>query len=415
MSVKYLIYILYYDQSSYQEALKQYGVKSWAKLFYIPTTEYLENYFYFNVDTTEWKDYDFIGTLSWKAHTKTFIPIDFTPSLLLAKNNNIEFIFLKYNTKYDFMFERISKRHYYFNVIWRLLLTSLGYTEDHIFSDDIREFCCNYWIASPSIMKEYKKFLEKVKNAMESNEDVKKYLKLNSNYENLPPTTYVAKTGKRFYMYHPFILERMPCFFVFDRKIQTIALQRLEQNNLIFPVHPNYVKEHLIVHIINGSNIPDRNLLQSTFDYVFIFTKQPEPRADFSVPFLVKNIGGFYEAWSDVVLSLNNHYKTITLSKFLDLETATQKSKVIVEAMGRDESMALASFCKAEEGFDENCFTFSVQALSVLKQTMFHPMYYYEKDYGVTIKKKTIVTLLYRGFDVRWYSEKELIIPPKNF
>ena len=311
------------------------------------------------------------------------------------------------------MFDRISKRHCHFNVIWKHILTSLGYTEDHIFSEDIREFCCNYWIASPSLLKEYIKFLKDVRHVMETNEDVKKYLNLNSNYEKLPSKTYMGLTGKRFYMYHPFILERMPCFFVYDRKIKTVPIERLLQNNLLKPVHPVYEKKHLIVHIVNGNSIKECNLLKSFFDYVLIFTKPPELGTEKIVPFIVKNIGGAYEAWSDVVLNLQKHYKTITLSKFVDLDIVNRKTNIIIDALNRENSVVLGSFCKAELGYDETCFIFSVEVLPILKQTMFHPVYYYEKDYEFNIKKETIIELRYRGFDIRWYSEDELTIPKK--
>lgn len=398
MAIRYLIYILYFNQNSFEEAFKKYGNKSWAKLMYIPTTKYLENYFYLNVDKSDWKNYEYIGTLSWKAHEKTFIPENFDEALEDAKKNNFDFIYLKYNTKHTHMFDNLRERHYFFAPIWTGILKTLGFDAQYTLSENIREFCCNYWIATPEVIEKYAIFLEQVQVVMETNENIKKLLELNSNYEKRPSENYLKITGKRFYMYHPFILERMPCFYIYHEKIKSIPMTRLLLKNFIQqPIQIHYKKKHLIIHITSNQDVFKFIDLNSDFEIIFIFSENLQVPSEFNHAYIIKIIGGVYEAWSDIILAVDrDYYQTITLSKNIDLQDIVRQASILKNCV--DDSLVLASFASNKEGYNENCFCFSKQALPVLKYTMFHPIIH--KEDKILIKTQTITQLFLRGFDV---------------
>ena len=191
--VKYLIYVLYYDDASRIEAEKVYGNILWAKLTFIETTKYCESNFIMNElekDFETWKDLDYVGTISWKAHTKVQIPVEFT----ILENALDE--------KYDLIY----MIHGYSN--WMKLIEQIN-------SPNIIEITCNYWLMRPNILIEYIKFLKMIEMAMNKHETI---LEEDSGYVQ-PSLKYMEATGKIYYMYHPFILERMVGFFAYIQNL----------------------------------------------------------------------------------------------------------------------------------------------------------------------------------------------------
>jgi len=93
--MKTIIFILSYSDETYNYAIKHYKHLKWAKVIRIETTILFESIMYDkwlieNYD--EWKDYDYIGFLSWKFNQKIRIPNIDKLNDILDKNRDIEFI-----------------------------------------------------------------------------------------------------------------------------------------------------------------------------------------------------------------------------------------------------------------------------------------------------------------------------------
>ena len=213
--VKYLIYVLYYDDASRIEAEKVYGNILWAKLTFIETTKYCESNFIMNElekDFETWKDLDYVGTISWKAHTKVQIPVEFT-ILENALDEKYDLIYMIHG--YSNWMKLIEQVHPLFMFVWNTVLTSAGFSQEKINSPNIIEITCNYWLMRPNILIEYIKFLKMIEMAMNKHETI---LEEDSGYVQ-PSLKYMEATGKIYYMYHPFILERMVGFFAYIQNL----------------------------------------------------------------------------------------------------------------------------------------------------------------------------------------------------
>lgn len=410
----YIIYILYFDEYTRQEAIKTFGDKPWAKLVFNPTTKYLENYFIINTlmdRENEWKNFGYVGILSWKSPQKIIIPDNFNIHIQNALKNKIDFIYFKYNTNYDYLFERLDSRHGLFSQIWKETLKD-KYDESEIFSNDLREFMCNYWITTPNVIRKYIPFLKDVISILDRNPMVER----NANYENRPSENYKNCTGKNFYMYHPFILERMICFFVYVNKIKSIPIDRLYNISKIVK-YPEYKNNTLVLYFIENFHFSNLKL-DSSLDYFFILkgsineisTEIPkEILNNFPHMFYTSKNNNCYEAWSDVILNIDTQrYDFFVFStdnySFDDINKFTH---LLMQKL--DSNRKLVSISSYSNGFNENYFCIEKASLSILKYSMFHPIIK-SSDKNLIIKQ-TLVELSRKGFDVGFFKLNELEIP----
>jgi hypothetical protein len=213
--MKIRIYILCYDEQSYMYALRDYGNKEWAKIVHIKTTVLFENIMYDSwllENYEDWKDFDYIGTISWKAGYKIQLPNIDKLSIFLDKNkfDVIPFYFIDAN-----LINRTTYYHPKFRYLWIKILTKLGYNETQI-TKNIKAFYCNYWLTTPKLMLEYIEFFKKVKECMDTYQEIQEDIWSNSKHRSstlTSPQICLATFGKPYYPYHPFIFERIPCFY----------------------------------------------------------------------------------------------------------------------------------------------------------------------------------------------------------
>jgi hypothetical protein len=220
--VKIRIYILCYNDLTENKANESFGKYEWAKILRINSTLYLENIMYDSwlLDNKEdWENFDYVGTLSWKALTKIKLPNmdEIIKQLEIKKPDLFPFLVGKLN-----MIKRTDFYHPLFSKIWVNLLTKLNFTEDMILSNNILPFYCNYWICPPKLMLEYIDFFKKAKDLIEKDQELQINIWQNSLYLGIPKSDCMKIFGVPFYPYHPFICERLPCFFFWSRKSKII-------------------------------------------------------------------------------------------------------------------------------------------------------------------------------------------------
>ena len=64
------IFVLCFDDHSQEQAIVYFNDYEWATILRIPTTMYMENWMFstwFPQHVHEWRNCDYVGTLSWKA------------------------------------------------------------------------------------------------------------------------------------------------------------------------------------------------------------------------------------------------------------------------------------------------------------------------------------------------------------
>jgi hypothetical protein len=218
------IYVLCYNEETKRKALEEYGNKKQYKVLYIETTSLLENIMYdkwFLENYDEWKNFDYVGTISWKASTKIIMPIIERLENILETTKYDVFPF--YRTNHN-LIEQATNWHPKFKTIWLQLFNILDISEDIALDADIPSFFCNYWITTPKLMLEYITFFKKVKHIFDTENELQNNLWSDPKYSaNTVSSEKCMEMYKKPYIpYHIFLYERIPCFFFWYNKNKII-------------------------------------------------------------------------------------------------------------------------------------------------------------------------------------------------
>jgi hypothetical protein len=223
--MKIRIYVLCYSDDTYIKANEIYGQKEWAKVVYIKSTVLFESIMYdswLEENYDDWKDFDYVGTISWKAPFKIRMP-DIDKLAVFLENNKDKYHVAAFYYIDMNMIDRTNYYHSKFRNLWIKILSKLGYSMEQILNNNIKGFYCNYWITTPKLMLDYISFFRKVKNVINNYPDIQDDLWSNSKFQSttlLTPEQCMQKFGIPHYPYHPFIYERMPCiYFEYTAKI----------------------------------------------------------------------------------------------------------------------------------------------------------------------------------------------------
>ncbi len=206
-----LIYIVYHDDDSYDK-IKQYENNPSLKLIKIKQTKYFESVIFDHLEENkqEWENKKYVGVLTYSFERK--------------KNKNILDIINKikereYNLNNLFHFENLdiykNYRHVNMQDILTVTLQKMNINFD--FTNKNIIFYCNYFVTTPELMKEYIIFLKKIKEIYET-EPLNTILFDNAQYIEgaLKPEKLIIMTGKPYYTYHCFVVERLaPIFFAY--------------------------------------------------------------------------------------------------------------------------------------------------------------------------------------------------------
>jgi len=215
-----LVYVLANDRASYDTALEKYRDHAWARVIWIPTTILLESVMYHHIlpsKIKEWEHADYVGTVASTAHTK-MDSMDLNGRIAEASGKHASLVAFMYRT--DPLVQRAEKWHPGFASLWMTILERLGYHKDEILYPRIPSFYCNYWVCTPARMKDYIEFFKKVRHAMETIPEIQdqlwsdaKYLERGDEIAKLSKDQCMRIWGVPYYPFHPFLCERVPCFF----------------------------------------------------------------------------------------------------------------------------------------------------------------------------------------------------------
>jgi hypothetical protein len=208
-----LIYILYHNRESFKLASRFLKFK-WARLRKIYSTKYFESIIFLYLDTNrdEWINKKFVGILTYNSYNKVRL---FDINELANKYSNYDIIPFNNNFNTPLL---ISSEYFHpsFINIWEEILLLLNYNIVDILSLKIPVFYNNYWMANPKWVLKYIEFYKKVVYIMENNKNIKYLLYQNSNYKGKLleyPGILIKLCGRPYYTFHPFIIERIVCFF----------------------------------------------------------------------------------------------------------------------------------------------------------------------------------------------------------
>lgn len=182
------------------------------KTYKLGATKLFESDFFKNVEVDESCKY--IGMLTYRVTTR--------PNVLML---NIGYILtycdLDVVTVNYSRFDLLTKAELFhpgFKNIWITLMKKLlpDLSESEVWNDKIPMFYNNYWYAKPKVILGYREFLKKAEEELEKIPEV--YNDSGYTVGNVPKEQLEKITGKRYYTFHPFIFERLPCIFVWYKK-----------------------------------------------------------------------------------------------------------------------------------------------------------------------------------------------------
>lgn len=218
------IYILYHDQRS-ENIARLFRKYHWAHYFKLGQSKYFESAFWPTLlqKEHEWMNKSYVGCISYSLVSKQNLS-SFPLNYIIKTAHGADVV-----TFYKFsdvgMITHAMQYHTHFEEVWLALLSKMGYTKHNIMSLDIPLYPCNCWMAKPSWMKRFLLFAQEAVSIMENDSQVRKLCYQNSNYNGkVPKKTLVEIAGKPYYTFHPFITERLPCFFFWINKAKVFDM-----------------------------------------------------------------------------------------------------------------------------------------------------------------------------------------------
>lgn len=231
--MKVLVYVVCHDDDSRAKAEAAWGAYPWARVTMLPaapaTSVYMESAAFLTVlpdRRHEWQDADYVGVFSWRALQKIDLPPNFLDTLGRQDADVVALM-----PSLDPMLSTTVNSHPRFLQVWVPALLKLGFSPADATSQDMFAFMCNYWLATPAWMGAYMAFFVHVARvldtAADTDESLHDALWSDSTYPAKVSTEQLMRVyGKPHMPHHPFIAERMPCFFFWKFRA-TIAVMPL--------------------------------------------------------------------------------------------------------------------------------------------------------------------------------------------
>jgi hypothetical protein len=151
-------------------------------------------------------------------------------------------------------------------------------------------------------MKDYIEFGNRIRNIMET--ECADVIEEHGGYAEPPPESYKLSTGKSYYTYHPFVMERIPAYFAYINNIKIRHYMRLYDSPAIKNIESDY--KVLLIYVYEGNEINLKNFLKTKHgaDCYYVFNTEKPHDVDVK-NYIIRNRPGLFEGWSDVILNIN--------------------------------------------------------------------------------------------------------------
>ena len=169
------------------------------------------------IEEDKWDEYDYIGTISWKAPLKFaraffFGPFNMSDIIAQTPEGTDVIALVGQQGEYNLL-ERAEDAHPRFGEAWRGLLRAFDmFTPEQIETNGYTAFYCNYWLAKPAHVKTFIPFISKAQRLLINLPTIQEALWTDAKYLN---NTKIAREvfGLNYYPNHPFLLERLTPFY----------------------------------------------------------------------------------------------------------------------------------------------------------------------------------------------------------
>lgn len=218
-----------FDDASEAAACQEFAQYDWATVTRLPEdpdlNKYMEGAAYLRTlrdNRSKWQDADLVGTLSYNAASKIDVSL---LRMMCKEKQGADVVALLPST--EPLLLNSLQGHPRFLEVWVPLLLHLGYAASDVVHSHMPAFFCNYWLATPAWMDKFLVFYSSVRDALEDLPNIQEALWSDSGYRRtLSAEKCEQLYGRPYFPYHPFVCERLACFFFWSEKA-TVALAPL--------------------------------------------------------------------------------------------------------------------------------------------------------------------------------------------
>jgi hypothetical protein len=171
----------------------------------------------------EWRDKDYVGTISYAAHTKQHAIHTIDTVLDTARQQGAELVAF-YHLPGPMIQTAMRYHTPAFGDAWRAVWNALGYTDNEIIFDDtqIHGFYSHYWATTPALMREFCSLMRRLRDQVESSASLREIVWGDARYQGgMSTQKKMDMFGVPYYPLLPFVCERMPCLWF--RRLQERA------------------------------------------------------------------------------------------------------------------------------------------------------------------------------------------------
>jgi len=217
------IYVIAHSEDTLERARQTYIDPIFCPIL-LPQTAYMESHMYTEwlmEHEDSWRDVDMVGCISYSAITKQPNILKMYDILETAMAQGVPFVALLYRGD-PLVQTAITWHTEGFGDAWRAVWHALGYRDDLVLFDDsqIHSFYSNYWVCTPSLMREYCDLMQRLKTIIDTTPVLKDCLWKDSTYQDrgpdiakMPESTRMQLFGVPYYPMLGFVCERMPCLW----------------------------------------------------------------------------------------------------------------------------------------------------------------------------------------------------------
>lgn len=209
-----------------------------TKLFHmvpVPPNKFFESYMFTNHYPEITTDY--IGHVS-HSYLRKIPPLDLE---ILLEAHPVDIIALMpCNPGNKDMYAFAERWHPGFLKIWARLIDLLDYG-DYTKLPQPHPFYCNYWIMKRKLYIKYARLAKRAMDLLESDAELRALVNENSSFGGTLDACSggpLECCGKPYYTFHPFIMERLICFFAAVEKLNVHHISQEDINNI---PHNTYV------------------------------------------------------------------------------------------------------------------------------------------------------------------------------
>lgn len=215
-----LVYCFCYNDDSERQAtllaLRHPGVK----VRRLEKNRYFESQFFTEVTEDEmmsWSRYSYVGFISYQFYRKIGLPEASISFAQICMDHHGADVIALHDWDVDMIPQAIHHHGLGFIKAWQAVLQPF-FDQPDIVDRSLPSFFCSLWIAKPALLTGYCGFCKEVRTYIDQSPHVQKLLDVDSQYRGgLKPDQLLSITGRPFYTLHPFVFERLPAIYFYNK------------------------------------------------------------------------------------------------------------------------------------------------------------------------------------------------------